>query len=110
MLDVIGDLPMPLSTTEFSEVSSAPWSWLRNFCTAVVILILGICTGTLIAQSRIFDFDLSNLHRVSLRTSGSAEQTNGGFLTPPSDVGIRHHEPQPHYSTGVRMAATHNNL
>lgn len=83
-------------------------SLLRDVCTLVIIVVLGICTGKLLAQGSLFTLDLTGLIHTHLHTDGASVQTNGGFVmpssTPPNhhEPQLRHHEPQAHLMDGVR--------
>ena len=82
-------------------------SILRDGCTVTLIVVLGVCTGTLLAQGSLLNFGLSDFSRIHLHSKGSAIQTNGGLVapagTPPRhhEPQMRHHEPQAHLMDGM---------
>jgi hypothetical protein len=83
-------------------------SVLRDGCILTLVIVLGVCTGTVLAQGSLLNFDFSNLGQVHLHADGSAIQTNGGFVAPagapPShhEPQMRHHEPQAHLMDQLR--------
>ena len=83
---------------------------LRTILTAAAILTGGFVTGTLLAQTPLFDFDLSSLARPAFHDTDAALQGNSVPSVPQPVFASNRHEPQGHilHSSSHALATVHH--